>query len=54
MGRKKSGFNFEKAFGCKVKIMNDAAVQALGSYEKGRMLFLGLGTGNGKSTSLKL
>jgi predicted NBD/HSP70 family sugar kinase len=41
------GFNFRKAFGCPVKIINDAAMQALGSYQSGRMLFLGLGTGLG-------
>ncbi len=41
------GFNFPKAFGHPVKIVNDAAMQALGSYEKGKMLFLGLGTGLG-------
>jgi len=41
------GFNFRKAFGCPVKIINDAAMQALGSYKGGRMLFLGLGTGLG-------
>lgn len=41
------GFNFEKAFGCPVRIVNDAAMQALGSYHDGRMLFLGLGTGLG-------
>src|SRR6266446_1475087 len=41
------GFDFEKAFGCPVKILNDAAMQALGSYQGGRMLFLGLGTGCG-------
>jgi len=41
------GFDFHKAFGCPVKIMNDAAMQALGSYRGGRMLFLGLGTGLG-------
>src|SRR5438309_1907678 len=40
-------FNFEKAFGRPVKLMNDAAMQALGSYKGGRMLFLGLGTGLG-------
>jgi len=39
------GFNFRKAFGCPVKVINDAAMQALGSYQGGRMLFLGLGTG---------
>ena len=41
------GFDFKKAFGCPVKIINDAAMQALGSYEGKRMLFLGLGTGMG-------
>ncbi len=44
-----SGFNFEKAFGCPVKVINDAAMQALGSYKGGRMLFLGLGTGLGSA-----
>jgi predicted NBD/HSP70 family sugar kinase len=43
------GFGFSKAFGCPVKIVNDAAMQALGSYEGGRMLFLGLGTGLGSA-----
>jgi predicted NBD/HSP70 family sugar kinase len=43
------GFDFSKAFGCPVKIINDAAMQALGSYEGGRMLFLGLGTGLGSA-----
>jgi predicted NBD/HSP70 family sugar kinase len=43
------GFNFRKAFGRPVKIMNDAAMQALGSYEGKRMLFLGLGTGLGSA-----
>jgi polyphosphate glucokinase len=42
-------FNFGKAFGCPVKILNDAAMQALGSYQGGRMLFLGLGTGLGSA-----
>jgi polyphosphate glucokinase len=40
-------FDFAKAFGCPVKLMNDAAMQALGSYGGGIMLFLGLGTGLG-------
>lgn len=40
-------FDFEAAFGCPVKIMNDAAMQALGSYKSGKMIFLGLGTGLG-------
>jgi len=43
------GFDFEAAFGCPVKIINDAALQALGSYEGGKMLFLGLGTGLGSA-----
>ena len=43
------GFDFRQAFGCPVKIVNDAAMQALGSYEGGRMLFLGLGTGLGSA-----
>jgi len=42
-------FDFEKAFGRPVKIVNDAAMQALGSYQGGRMLFLGLGTGLGSA-----
>jgi polyphosphate glucokinase len=41
------GFDFAAAFGCTVRIVNDAAMQALGSYDGGRMLFLGLGTGLG-------
>lgn len=41
------GCDFAKAFGCPVRIINDAAMQALGSYAGGRMLFLGLGTGLG-------
>ena len=41
------GYDFEAAFGCPVKLMNDAAMQALGSYKGGKMLFLGLGTGLG-------
>jgi polyphosphate glucokinase len=43
------GFDFHKAFGKPVKVVNDAAMQALGSYEGGRMLFLGLGTGLGSA-----
>jgi predicted NBD/HSP70 family sugar kinase len=43
------GFAYSKAFPCPVKIVNDAAMQALGSYEGGRMLFLGLGTGLGSA-----
>ena len=43
------GFDFAKTFGCPVKVINDAAMQALGSYEGGRMLFLGLGAGLGSA-----
>ncbi|RIK77430.1 MAG: ROK family protein [Planctomycetota bacterium] len=43
------GFNYSSAFGCPVRIMNDAAMQALGSYDGGRMLFLSLGTGVGSA-----
>ena len=43
------GFDFHKAFGKPVRLVNDAAMQALGSYEGGRMLFLGLGTGLGSA-----
>src|SRR5215470_3366068 len=49
LGRGWVGFNFEAAFGCRVKLINDAAMQALGDYKKGRMLFLGLGTGLGST-----
>ena len=47
LGRGWVGYDFAKAFGKPVKMINDAAMQALGSYEGGRMLFLGLGTGLG-------
>ncbi|MBX3413950.1 MAG: ROK family protein [Pirellulales bacterium] len=43
------GFDFTAAFGMPVRIINDASMQALGSYEGGRMLFLGLGTGLGSA-----
>ena len=43
------GFNFQAAFGRPVKVINDAAMQALGSYQRGKMLFLGLGTGLGST-----
>jgi len=43
------GFNFKKALGRPVKIINDAAMQALGSYRGKRMIFLGLGTGLGSA-----
>jgi polyphosphate glucokinase len=42
-------FDYEKAFGRPVRLVNDAALQALGSYHGGRMLFLGLGTGLGSA-----
>ena len=43
------GFDFRRAFGRPVKLINDAAMQALGSYTGGRMLFIGLGTGLGSA-----
>jgi polyphosphate glucokinase len=43
------GFDFAGAFGCPVKVINDAALQALGCYQGGKMLFLGLGTGLGSA-----
>src|SRR5688572_25421499 len=43
------GFDFARAFGKPVRIVNDAVMQALGAYEGGRMLFLGLGTGVGSA-----
>ena len=49
LGRGWVGFNFRKAFGRPTQVMNDAAMQAIGSYEGGRMLFLGLGTGLGSA-----
>lgn len=47
LGKGWVGFDYAGAFGKPVKIVNDAAMQALGSYRNGRMLFLGLGTGLG-------
>jgi polyphosphate glucokinase len=47
LGKGWVGYDFAAAFGCPVKIANDAAMQALGSYGGGRMLFMGLGTGIG-------
>ena len=47
LGRGWVGFDFESAFKRPVKVINDAAMQALGSYKRGKMLFLGLGTGLG-------
>ena len=49
LGRGWVGFNFEAAFGQPVKLINDAVMQALGSYQGGKMLFLGLGTGLGSA-----
>jgi polyphosphate glucokinase len=49
LGRGWVGFDFEAAFGRPVKLINDAAMQALGSYRGGKMLFLGLGTGLGSA-----
>src|SRR6266496_563780 len=49
LGRGWVGFDFRKAFDRPVKIINDAAMQALGSYHGSRMLFLGLGTGLGSA-----
>jgi polyphosphate glucokinase len=49
LGRGWVGFNFKGAFGRPVKIINDAAMQALGSYKRGTLLFLGLGTGLGSA-----
>jgi len=43
------GFDFQSAFGCPVRLINDAAMQALGSYRGGKLLFLGLGTGLGSA-----
>jgi polyphosphate glucokinase len=43
------GFDFGRAFGCPVRMLNDATMQALGSYSHGKMLFLGLGTGLGST-----
>ncbi len=49
LGRGWAGFDFKKAFGRPVVVINDAAMQAVGSYKGGRMLFLGLGTGLGSA-----
>jgi len=49
LGRGWVGFDFAAAFGKPVKVLNDAAMQAMGSYEGGTMLFLGLGTGLGSA-----
>jgi polyphosphate glucokinase len=47
LGRGWVGFDYEAAFGCPVRIVNDAAMQALGGYKGGKLLFLGFGTGLG-------
>jgi len=49
LGRGWVGFDFARAFKRPVKVVNDAAMQALGSYRRGKMLFLGLGTGLGSA-----
>jgi polyphosphate glucokinase len=49
LGRGWVGFDIQEAFGKPTKVVNDAAMQALGSYEGGTMLFLGLGTGLGSA-----
>jgi predicted NBD/HSP70 family sugar kinase len=49
LGSRWAGFNFEAAFKCPVKVINDAAMQALESYRGGTMLFLGFGTGLGSA-----
>jgi predicted NBD/HSP70 family sugar kinase len=53
LGKGWVGYNFRKAFRKPVKLLNDAAMQALGSYQGGRMLFLGLGTGLGSALILE-
>lgn len=52
LGKGWAGFDFQAAFGKPTKVINDAAMQALGSYQGGRMLFLGLGTGLGSTMIL--
>lgn len=49
LGKGWVGFNFRAAFKRPVQVMNDASMQALGSYKRGKMLFLGLGTGLGSA-----
>src|SRR5262245_28588088 len=49
LGKGWVGFDFEAGFGIPTKVVNDAVMQAVGSYEGGRMLFLGLGTGLGSA-----
>lgn len=52
LGEGWTGYDFSKRFGKPVKVVNDALMQAIGSYEGGRMLFLGLGTGLGTALIL--
>jgi polyphosphate glucokinase len=52
LGKGWKGFDLAEAFGKPTKVLNDAAMQALGSYQGGRMLFLGLGTGLGSTMIL--
>jgi polyphosphate glucokinase len=47
LGKGWVGFDYERGFGCPVRIVNDAAMQALGGYKGGKLLFLGFGTGLG-------
>ena len=49
LGKGWVGFNFHRAFARPVRVVNDAEMQALGSYRRGKMLFLGLGTGLGST-----
>jgi polyphosphate glucokinase len=53
LGKGWDGFDFAKAFGKPFKMVNDALMQAIGSYEGGRMLFIGLGTGLGSAMILE-
>jgi polyphosphate glucokinase len=52
LGKGWAGFDFATAFGKPTRVVNDAAMQALGSYEGGKMLFLGLGTGLGSAFAM--
>ncbi len=52
LGKGWVGFDYAAALGKPVRMINDAAMQAIGSYEGGRMLFLGLGTGLGSAMIL--
>lgn len=52
LGKGWVSFDFARALGCPVRVINDAAMQAIGDYQRGRMLFLGLGTGLGAALIL--